>query len=422
MKNLILVHLESLSNLIFNENRHLFPNLERAFNKGTYYRNYYSSATSTLMVIEDICYGGMNREACTQLGNKSVVSKKEESLFDVLGEKGYEVRGIIWPQIDTYPKMIERNVLGHNVDIETPQNYNAYIKSIEESILGDGPFALFIGNFVSHISYRSEGSKKIDAYYKWQNGYKMIDDTCGSIMEFLNKCHKKESTILVFYGDHGDDLWGHELHNGYTHAIEPYSHLIHTPLIVNDTLQLKTVSDELLSAVDLKNKILDLLFDRQNSNNKREYIFARNVFANQKADIYSLNKGYAIVKEDYLMMVSPKGLELYNIHMDVTNSCNILEFFKMDSKGNIRFVSKLKQIRSMHFRDFFTDQEIRYVVQIYRRMRSILLYETEKLYKSVHKENFERDSELAFNKIHRLHYYNMYNHALGNVIKKFIQH
>lgn len=419
MKNLILVHLESVSELILETNSKLFPNINKIIQESSYYKNYYSSATSTLMVISDLCYGGMYREECTRLENNFNKVGNHNTVFDELEAKGYGTKGIIWPRIVTYGKMVNGHVFGKNMKVDPAQSYEKFIEMIENNIKTEEPFALFVANFASHISYRgTEEAKKSNSYMKWQEGYKKIDDTCGKIFDLLKQTGKEKDTIVVLYGDHGDDYWGHRLHNGYTHAIEPYSSIIHTPLIIWDGKGEKKTEYELISALDVKTKILDILFDGQNENS-RQYVFSRNIFANQKNDVMSLSKGYAVANEEYILLVSIRGLELYNIDMDPANTCNLLEFFDIDSEGKIKYCSNYTNIRSMHFQDFFTEEEIRHLRQVYRQLRKNLLYETQKIYESAGKSIEERDKELKFARINRSRFFNMYNKAVVDKIEKW---
>ena len=421
MKNLILVHLESVSELILKTNADLFPNINNIIQESIYYKNYYSSATSTLMVMSDICYGGMYRERCTKLENNFNNVGEHTSLFDELKSREYCVKGIIWPRITTYSKIINGHILGKDMEVEAAGNYENFIESIEKSIKLKEPFALFIGNFVSHVSYRDSAEiKGSNSYNKWKEGYRRIDDTCGKIFELLKKKGKIEETIVVFYGDHGDDYWGHRLHNGYIHAIEPYSSIIHTPLIIWDAVRKKEVEHKLISTLDIKTQIINLLFDNR-AERDRKYIFSRNIYANQKNDVMSLSKGYAVATEQYILLVSTRGLELYNIDMDPANTCNLLEFFTMDAKGSIKFKSNFKNIRSMHFRNFFTDREVRHLKQIYKQLRKNLLYETETIYKTAEKNIEDRNKELNFMKINRLHFFNMYNKTFVDMVEKWFR-
>lgn len=420
MKNLILIHLESVSELILKTNADLFPNINKIIQESTYYKNYYSSATSTLMVMSDLCYGGMYREKCTKLENNFNDMGGHRSLFDELKDRTYSVKGIIWPRITTYSKIINGHILGKDVEVEAAKSYRDFIECIDESIKSEEPFALFIANFASHVSYRdAEEIKGSHAFARWKEGYRQIDDTCGKVLEMLRK-NGKNDTVIVFYGDHGDDYWGHRLHNGYTHAIEPYSSIIHVPLIIWDAAEKKGIEHKLVSSLDIKKKILSILFDTLFESN-RKYIVSRNIYANQKVDVMSLSKGYAVATEEYILLVSIRGLELYNTKMDPANTCNLLEFFDIDGKDNIKFSPSLKNIKSMHFHDFFTDGEIRHLKQIYKQLRKYLLHETEKIYKFAEKDIEDRNRELKFMKINKSHFFSMYNKGFTEKIEKWFR-
>lgn len=418
MQNLILVHLESISELLLKTNPDLFPNIHRISEESVCYANYFSSATSTLMVVSDICYGGMFRERCNKLESNYNKIGNESSLFDELQGEGYQVKGVIWPEISTYSKIIKGKILGWDVEVKAPEEYQDFIDEIETGMDSEQPFALFIANFSSHISYRkNKQAKGKNSYILWRENCRLIDDTCAEILELLRKKKKEDNTLLVLYGDHGDDYWGHRLHNGYTHAIEPYSHIIHVPLIIKDGTGKCEQHYEMLSSLDMKEKILCMLHDREYKK-RRWYIFARNIYVNQKADMMSLSKGYAVATDSYLLLVSVRGMELYNICMDPANTCNLLEFFQLDKKGELIFNKRLKQIRSWHFRDFFTEGEILHIRQIYREMRKVLLKETAKIFESAGNNINTRDKELNFYKINRYHFYQMYHTKLINLIEK----
>ncbi|GFI19325.1 hypothetical protein IMSAGC009_04505 [Lachnospiraceae bacterium] len=425
MKNLILVHLESLNSIFFDTKKDLFPNIEKIKKESIYYNNFFSTATSTLMVISDICYGGMYRESCSSLEDDNFRTENNFSMFDKLKESGYETKGIIWPQISTYTKMKAGQILGEKIEIEALKKYAGFLEAIENQIKGDKQFALFVGNFASHVSYRND--KEVggaNAYSKWKKGYHFIDDTCGKIVKLLKKYEKEDNTIVIFYGDHGDDLWGHGLKNGYIHAIEPYSNIIHTPLIVKCPGEKKRISDELISAIDIKEMAMKMVFDVQDEINalkKRSYVFARNIFVNQKINFMSLGKGYSVISNDYSLMVTMKGLELYNICMDPVNSCNLLEFFDIDSGGNIKFRSQFKNIKSWHFRHFFVDAEIRHLNRIYKQLRIYLLNATKEIYEGADKNIDIRNKELNFHKINRYHFFNIYHRIYAELIDKAVR-
>ena len=74
MRNLLIMHLESLNRNNFLLNRDLFPFLCEIERQSVSFQKYFSTATSTLMAIGDILYGGMDQyETSETLDRKSVV-------------------------------------------------------------------------------------------------------------------------------------------------------------------------------------------------------------------------------------------------------------------------------------------------------------------------------------------------------------
>lgn len=418
MDNLVLVHLESVSDFIFHTNGHLFPNINKLLQESIYYPHYYSSATSTLMVMSDLCYGGMYRETCTKLENNFNNVGNHRSLFDELKDAGYHVKGIIWPEILTYSKIVNGDVLGKKIEVSAAEDYGSFIEGIDAAVSQKEPFALFVANFVSHVSYRNDKEVKgSNSYIRWKEGYRLVDDTCGKIIELLKKRGKDDHTLVVFYGDHGDDYWGHRFHNGYTHAVEPYGSITHTPLLFRNSQAEGGIDCDLMSSFDVKDKILSLLLGRPFTGG-REYIFARNIYANQTVNFLSLSKGYAAATKEYLLLVSARGLELYNTDMDPANTCNLLEFFCINEKGGIEFIPHFRAAKSMHFYDFFTDAEIGHLRYVYRLLRRELLRRTEELYRSVAKDTQTRDRELNFYKINRYHRYHLFRRKYVDILEK----
>ena len=56
-KNYILFHVESLNSIVLQHYSELFPNIRKLINISTYYEKYYSTSTSTYMVVTDLFYG-----------------------------------------------------------------------------------------------------------------------------------------------------------------------------------------------------------------------------------------------------------------------------------------------------------------------------------------------------------------------------
>ena len=70
MRNLLLIHLESLNDTNYQTNKELFPTLRKWEQKSLSFSRYFSTATSTLMVLSDLAYGGMlHNEPCDGLAD-----------------------------------------------------------------------------------------------------------------------------------------------------------------------------------------------------------------------------------------------------------------------------------------------------------------------------------------------------------------
>lgn len=78
MRNLLLVHLESLNYIVYQANKTIFPTLRYWEQRSLSFCNYFSTATSTMMVLSDLAYGGiLQNEPCESLtdGLKNIVMK-----------------------------------------------------------------------------------------------------------------------------------------------------------------------------------------------------------------------------------------------------------------------------------------------------------------------------------------------------------
>ena len=85
MKNLMMIHLESLNFQLFMSFPEIFKEIHKIKNEGVFYNHYFSTATSTLMVLGDIFYGGKEQyEVCTSMDYIPKDYFYKDSLFDEL--------------------------------------------------------------------------------------------------------------------------------------------------------------------------------------------------------------------------------------------------------------------------------------------------------------------------------------------------
>lgn len=418
-KNIIFVHLESINNLTFKMHPQLFPNLYKIIDKGAYFQNYFSSATSTLMVVTDLMYGNMYRnESSINMKDGYKETHKMTSLFDYLKDiYGYHTGMISWPAVCEQEKFVSRKIIGENSEHISLNNYQQFKDAIKQFMGASEPFALFIADFATHIEYQKHTKRRnASTIVRWKDTRKEADKLCGEIMELLENKKKLNNTIIVFYGDHGDDFWGHRLNNGYTHATEPYANIISTPLIMYiPEYKGMHIRSELVSTIDIKDIVLSALNEHTDdflNVRNRKYIFSRNRYAGQKAKHLTFEKGFSVANKEYLLMVSYRGMEFYNIILDPQNTWNILEFFEMDKNGNIVFNLKFKNLKSTHFLSYFRKVEINDIIEQYQILRNALMKEVYKIYNKARLKEDLISQELAFNRIGIRHGYQLYNHKI----------
>ena len=92
-KNLIILHLESLSWQTYNIYKDYLQNLDNIFNNSLLFSNFFSSSTSSMMAIQNILYG--NDNGLDHLTDFNTLNEKlkdpSNNLFNILKKKNYMV-------------------------------------------------------------------------------------------------------------------------------------------------------------------------------------------------------------------------------------------------------------------------------------------------------------------------------------------
>ena len=359
-KNLILFHLESLNTLMFQLHPELFTNLRKIIEKSTYFSNYYSTATSTNMVITDLFYGDRNQfENVKNLKEIFSSEVSKSTLFEVLDGNGYYTKQFYYCYCDGDSEDL-RDRLCNKSDYWLNENpaIDEFSSEFESSVLVGRKFAYFIHDDESHISHIHQHNKKIqdklsnDELFLYR--FKQLDNTVGNVFSILEKTGKLCDTIVVLYGDHGDDFFSHGMHDGYCHAIEPYSFITHCPLVIYSLEGTNAVNTGLLSTVDVYELTLSYL-GLSGCKIENEFVYSRNLFSKQKLCKNSFNKSYSVTDGRYTLIVSSDGLKMYSNMIDVLNGKNLLDFFALKN-GKIYFVCKYDYYTSGHIKSFLTDR------------------------------------------------------------------
>lgn len=351
MKNIVFLHLESVSKLILQMNREVFPNICRFQKKCLNYNNYYATATSTAMVLNDITYGDIYRLENTKLfGDFIKTHDNTASFIDVLADKGYQTLGIHYPAA-LGNEINPGHMYAQNSDLV---NYSSYEKAladvactIDGAVEANSNFMIYFCNEVSHLCYAD--SKKFhvkNPTERWHYGYRTIDQTVGDILGILEARNLMSNTVVVLYGDHGDDFYCHDYNGGFAHSIEPYANIVHTPFMIYDESVGSGELDDVICSLDIKQLVYNLaetglkeknsyIYDTYRS--KREYVFTRNLFAGQTPEkingyISNVRKSYGITTPEYSLILTKDGWRMYIKRMDPTCNNNVLDFFFMNGK------------------------------------------------------------------------------------------
>lgn len=407
MRNLILMHLESLNYVNYRTNRELFPVLAEWERKSLSFSHYFSTATSTLMVLSDLVYGGMFQyEVCDSL---NAVPKKyvcKTSLFDDLKDRGYITKVLYFPGGQDFERADNRHVVGFQNRMVGPHDYKRYMSEIGSAVDSEGPFALLLCNTVSNIALNRHvpGRVSESGLNRWKEGYRFMDAYIGQVISLLETKNLTDNTTIIFYGDHGDDYFGHGSHGGLTHAIEPYASLIHTPFWIYDSrLKNEELNDDLLSTTDIRGiaeKLLEMpetVFSWDEVGvPKRRFAIARNAYAAQPVRKDSFNKGYCITDGRFLFLVNCNGMEFYDIEMDVQCQNNLLKFFAYEN-GLLRVKGGQDSPLGYHYKCLMDISSIRQIRQNFYFYRKKLYDKTMELFE--YAECRERIRELNFNQI-----------------------
>jgi hypothetical protein len=214
-----------------------------------------------------------------------------------------------------------------------------------------------------------------------------------------------EQTVIIGFGDHGDEPWSHGVNRGYCHAIAPYSSICWTPMFIFDNGEHQGMSEKLVSLVDLNHTIGSFMTrgvtdipseDRKKRDaaleigegcdiltQQRSFVFSQNMFALQLEHSdpeRGMEKGYAITNGDYRLVVSsggPEGkrygMELFCDQIDPTNSRNLLDFFELDEQGEIIAFRCPPDATGMQFRQSFRPAQTDSIIKAFHMLKPQLI-------------------------------------------------
>lgn len=415
------MHLESISNTILWEYRAELPTVWRLMQQSMFYSRFNAASTSTTMCIDAITRGN-----CTiddRLSRYKAQTKNPYeywNLFHDIAHYGYEVKRFFLDHfttrgvIDRGPWFITNDTNAFNQGLrKCLSNWRATGKN----------FFIHFQNDIAHMAFDDEVKIRAKSFSeRFRLAYMQLDASINFLLQQLAEFGFWENTLIVCYGDHGDELWGHSLTRGFCHAIAPYASLVWTPLFIYDNGRTVGVSDQLVSAVDLRETLVKAIIPdfrcppegfpfrtipfsgRDIASEKNEYVFSQNLYGLQLeyADLeQALTKGYSVTDGIYRLVAAsggkrPKdgGMEFYYDRLDPTNSRNLLDFFQLGVDGEIIGFAPPPEATSEEFKLLFTPETVRHMTESFHALRREL-------------RNYVRAKEAEALKHNRLEYHVM---------------
>jgi hypothetical protein len=383
MKNLLIIHLESISNQIFRTFAHAFPETRDLFQQSLRFDNFFSAATSSLMAIASVWHGNSFEFDHSRTLEGVKPAGLNRNLYSVLSDQGYHAKALclnmnherFGSDISIWPKDLK--------PVGGTGNFEEFV-SCFDSLTNRQPFALYFWNLLTHISNHTDQTRTIGHLAGQQEKkYELTDRLIGNLIRILKQKNIFKDTVIVVFGDHGDDYWTHGFKGGWVHAIEPYTSIIATPMCICAPGLTSGRYVEPASTIDIRNTVLGLLglsssADYAHSGinlleQKNKIVYSNSLLAGQGYHPeFKVHKSYSAINADHILLVTERGLELYNYLLDPGNACNLLHFFSHNQDGTLRW--KHRQSANEHLRYIFklNPQNFRHLQDSYTELRDAL--------------------------------------------------
>ena len=155
----------------------------------------------------------------------------------------------------------------------------------------------------------------------------------------------------------------------------------------------------LIQTSDLREMIIKLLNGKNISRlPDRRYIISRNEYAAQPVREESFNKAYSVTEGRYLLMVSGKGLEMYDTKKDPACQNNVLRFF-VYKNGILIENEENMDIFQFHFCGYWNSREQRILRQKFYELIKVLHEKTLELYVAGGRNKADMLQEMKFEQI-----------------------
>lgn len=400
-KNLVMLHLESISNTILWQYRVELGTVWRLMQQSESYSCFHSNATSTVMAYEYFMFGSTFISDYRTLYLANVTHPeilRGTSLMDSLKNAlGYSYRNYT---LDLFRRDNIENEM-HSVHDTSNAIFDSMRGQISEAVAAGKPFALYFNDSTSHMALDNLEKARAPTFSeRFRQAYRCMDANMNRLLSLLIETGQWDNTVIVAFGDHGDELWSHALNRGFCHGTPPYASLTWTPMFIYENGREPTVKNQLAGIADMKKTLLHRLapdFSPEGelpdggsvpfsgielSENTRRHVFSQNLYALQLE--YSdperaLSKGYSVTDGTYRMVVTSGGenardggIEFYCDRLDPTNSRNLADFLILNSRGEPMGFRRPPDAAAPEFEQVFTPGAVAGLMEKYNELRRAL--------------------------------------------------
>jgi hypothetical protein len=346
MKNLLILHLESITRQRLAAFAPAFPNTRRLMGDSLVFDNFFSSATSTLMVVSYLLHGNdFEFDASSEFEGMRPAANNR-NLFSVLRSRGYNAEIIC---LNGFHATSPTRLAAWPDDLPPVWGTNDFptLFARFDELTDAPPFAIYVWDLITHIEHSLALAPFSDGLTdQIRRACSVADDAIGTMLATLERKGLLEDTTIVIYGDHGDDYWTHGFKGGMVHATEPYTQITWTPLAIRDPGLAPGTRENLASTIDIAPTCRALLgiddpdaFPYSGADllaGAPKLVFSQNFTANQPDNReLGIVKAYAVTDDTCNLVASSRGLELYAYRLDPGNHCNLLHFFDILPDGGI---------------------------------------------------------------------------------------
>ena len=383
MKNLVVLHLESMSRQRLAAFAPVLPHTTRLLREAVVFENFFASATSTLMVVGYLFHGNdFEYDTSTEFEGMRP-NRNNPNLFSILQERGYNSQLICLSGFHHIKPVELLSWAGGLPPVWGTNDFPTLFARFDE-LTDSAPFAIYVWNLITHIEHSLVlASRSNGLTDQIRRACSIADDAVGQIRAILERKGLLENTTMVLYGDHGDDPWTHGFKAGMTHGTEPYTDIIWTPLAFRDPGLAPRTVDGLARTIDIAPTCLALLgvdaklpFPHSGVElfqGSADFAYSQNFTANQPDDAAKgISKAFSITDETYTLLASSRGLEMYAHRLDPGNHCNLLRLFTLDATGCPRLLPQPNAVG--HFKAGWLDNpsSAHDVASSFQRLRSAL--------------------------------------------------